>query len=499
MPVFLPIAFLLVQGAIYAFLPSVSATAAFVAMVAAPLLAALALAWRARGESAPARGGWRAMALAMALWALGAFGNFWYEVIDGQQSAMYRDAMLAFNLAVVPLAYLLASDWRRSGHPMVRAIDAGLALTLGVGFFLFTLEMPSESPLGTVEETGVVAMAWLHDAQNVFLFAGALVRWHAAEDVSERSLFRALWSYEALYMAIAFANNHWLALDPSFGAQAGSVVTVSFAVLAWRALAAPSLADAAPRPSPALVRAVRSARPVLLGGAVLILSLFLIRIDYAWGTAGVLIAVIGYGVRNTLAEVRYIEHGEILQREHTELRSIAWTDALTGVANRRALEHALGAAARHEQQGQHPVAVLMVDLDHFKLLNDRYGHLAGDACLRAVAAAMRRALARPGDVLARYGGEEFIALLHEADAAGACVVGERLRAAVEALGIEHAASPFGVVTVSVGVAGAVLNDDASADALVHAADRALYKAKCDGRNRVAMAHEAHAHQARSPG
>jgi diguanylate cyclase (GGDEF)-like protein len=126
----------------------------------------------------------------------------------------------------------------------------------------------------------------------------------------------------------------------------------------------------------------------------------------------------------------------------------------------------------------------MIDIDHFKLLNDRFGHPAGDACLRAVAQALRRALVRPGDVLARYGGEEFIALLHEADAAGALVVAERLRAAVEALGLEHPDSAARVVTVSIGAASAATLGEGTAASLIAAADASLYEAKCGGRNQV---------------
>lgn len=486
MPALLPIAFLLAQAAIFAFLPSISAVAAYLAMVVGPLLAAAALAWRAQSETGPARGGWRVLALSLVLWSIGGFGNFWYEVVEARQLEMYRDPMLAFNLAAVPIAFLLASDWRPIGHPLVKVIDAVLALTLGLAFFLATWALVSPSG-GMPDDAGVMAMVWMFDLQNFVMAAGALVRYRAAEDGPERSLFRALVAYTWVYLAIVVVNNHFLAGNPSFGPQESSVVTVAFALFAWRALVGRASAHDAYRPNPALVRAVRSTRPILLAGVLLIVSLFLIRVDYAMGTVGVLIAVVGYGLRNTLAEVRYIEDGEIAQRQQSELRSIAWTDALTGVANRHALEHALSGAARRELQERQSVAVLMIDIDHFKLLNDRYGHLAGDACLRAVAQSLRQALARPGDVLARYGGEEFIALLHEADASGAHTVGERLRAAVEALRIEHLGSPVGVVTVSIGVAGAVLHDDGAAQALVEAADRALYDAKCEGRNRVVTA------------
>jgi len=232
------------------------------------------------------------------------------------------------------------------------------------------------------------------------------------------------------------------------------------------------------------VRAVRVASPLVLAGVLLIVSLFLIRVSYAAGAAGILIAVIGYGLRNTVAQMRHIERGDTLQRERSELQTLAWTDALTGVPNRYFLDEALDRVWRRDLRARRPLAVLMIDIDHFKLLNDRYGHPTGDACLRQVARVLQSALVRPGDVLARYGGEEFIALIQDADAAGGQVVGERLRAAVEGLRIEHRGSPFGIVTISVGVASATPVGDAAPTSLIQAADRALYEAKCAGRNLV---------------
>jgi len=236
-----------------------------------------------------------------------------------------------------------------------------------------------------------------------------------------------------------------------------------------------------------LTRAVHSASPLFLAGTLLIVSLFLIRVDYGFGAAGVLVAVLGYGLRSTAAQMRHIERADVLQRDRSELQAIAWTDALTGVANRRFLDRALAGGWRSERDASQSLSVLMIDIDHFKLLNDRCGHAAGDACLRAVAQALRLALVRPVDVLARYGGEEFAALLPEADAAGARVVAERLRSAVLALAISNPDSPLGIVSVSIGAASALLPPRASAAALVEAADKALYEAKCAGRNQVRAA------------
>jgi diguanylate cyclase (GGDEF)-like protein len=164
-------------------------------------------------------------------------------------------------------------------------------------------------------------------------------------------------------------------------------------------------------------------------------------------------------------------------------RMQALRDGLTGLANRRCfndrLEHEFARAARNRQ----PLALIMVDLDLFKSFNDRYGHPAGDACLRAVSAAVQSVLRRPGDLAARYGGEEIAILLPETDLAGAVRIVGDMRAAVRSLAIPHDASPHGIVSLSAGVASwSPGRQNATPAWLVEVADAALYAAKALGRN-----------------
>lgn len=486
MPILLlPLALLLLQGGLLVLWPAVAGPAAYVIMVVAPLLAALACGWRAHAEAAPARVGWAALAVSLAVWSVGAFGNLWQELVVGRAYEMYPVSTLAFNLSAVPLAFLLAGEWRERARPAARVLDGVLALALGYAYFRLTWAMLNERD--TPDAASIATMVWLEDAQNLFILAAAVLRWLAAETPTERAVFRSLSAYALVYMALIFGNNHFLAGDPAYGAEHSSVITVAFALLATLALH--RSAPAAPRlHGAALARAVSGGRPMLLAGVLLIVSLFLIRVDYAHGSAGVLIAVAGYALRNAVVQVRHIERGDRLKRERSALQAIAWTDALTGIPNRHYLDQALAGPWARERRAHHPLSVLMIDIDHFKALNDRYGHPAGDACLREVARRLQEALGRPDDVLARYGGEEFIALLHDADAAGAQAVAERLRAAVEALAVEHAGSPFGVVTVSIGAASAAQHGETAR--LIAAADKALYEAKCAGRNRVAHADRA---------
>jgi diguanylate cyclase (GGDEF)-like protein len=484
MSLYLPAAFLLSQLIVLVFFgPSVTGPAAYILMVAAPLLAAVATLWRGRSHSTSVRFGWYALSLALTIWATGAFGNLWQEMVLHRQNEMYRASMLAFNLAVVPTTFLLASDWRLHGRQLLRAVDALVALALGCAYFQYTWIMINDH--SAPAEAGVAYLVWLLDLQNLYLAAAALLRWYVAEERDERDLFRALAVYLLVYFVIVFINDHYFAGNPAFGPQYGTLVTLAFAVLCSLALRAPSPAPVRSVNS-TLVRTIRSGSPILLAVALLTASLFLIRVDYLWGCAGILIAVLGIGVRTTLIQVHQIEHREALRREASALQTIAWTDALTGVPNRHFFTEALARAWRGARRPE-PQAILMIDIDHFKLLNDRYGHPVGDGCLRDVARALQRALVRPDDVLARYGGEEFIVLLRDSPAAGAQVVAERLRAAVQNLRIENAGSPERVVTVSIGVASAELTDEATAARMVADADRALYEAKCAGRNLVKMA------------
>jgi diguanylate cyclase (GGDEF)-like protein len=334
-------------------------------------------------------------------------------------------------------------------------------------------------------EAGVAYLVWLLDLQNLYLAAGALLRWYVAEDRDERDLFRALAVYTLIYFVIVFINDHYFAGNPAFGPQYGTLVTLAFAVLCSFALRAPAAVQVRPVNSN-VVRMVRSGSPILLAVALLTASLFLIRVNYLWGCAGILIAVVGIGVRTTLIQVNQIEHREALRREASALQTIAWTDALTGVPNRHFFTEALARAWR-SGRGREQAAILMIDIDHFKLLNDRYGHPVGDGCLRDVARGLQHALVGPEAVLARYGGEEFIVLLRDTPASGAQVVAEQLRAIVQGLHIENVDCPERVVTISIGVAGAELTDEAAALRLVEEADRALYEAKCAGRNQVRLA------------
>ena len=160
----------------------------------------------------------------------------------------------------------------------------------------------------------------------------------------------------------------------------------------------------------------------------------------------------------------------------------ALRDGLTGLANRRCFNQTIEREFRRAVRTGQPLSLIMMDIDLFKNFNDHYGHPSGDACLRAVSAAVQDVLRRPGDLAARFGGEEIAVLLPGTDAAGAVQVAEDMRACVRALAIRHEASPHDIITLSAGVACWRSGQPATPVWLVGVADAALYAAKARGRN-----------------
>ena len=184
-----------------------------------------------------------------------------------------------------------------------------------------------------------------------------------------------------------------------------------------------------------------------------------------------------------ITEAKHIEAELLVANE--KLNLLAHRDGLTELLTRRAFDEALALEFARGKRGATPLSLLFIDVDWFKRFNDHYGHPAGDECLRAVAGCIKATAQRPTDSAARYGGEEFALILPETDARGAFVIAENLRGKVRDLGLTHAGSEKGIVTVSIGV-GTFDPDSAPIEIadLLRRADEALYGAKAAGRDRV---------------
>ncbi len=237
-------------------------------------------------------------------------------------------------------------------------------------------------------------------------------------------------------------------------------------------------------------------------------SLFMLRIDYMGKPVGLFgcdmvsrerhwqakeqqqARLLGEMLANAIIRRQQLQELNLTQQKlktaNDDLARMAFSDGLTGIANRRLFDERLGDAHAEAMHSGQPLSVMQIDIDHFKLYNDTYGHLAGDECLRKVAQAIDQTLTGERDLAARVGGEEFAVLLPGQDAEHAGQVAERLQAAIRHLAIPHEkATGTRYVTISIGVA--MLKAVQTTHQLMSDADRALYEAKSAGRNRVITA------------
>lgn len=193
-------------------------------------------------------------------------------------------------------------------------------------------------------------------------------------------------------------------------------------------------------------------------------------------------------ISGTLLDITERKQAEEKMKEVNDmLWQLSIMDGLTGIANRRHFDQKLAEEWARGARSAEPLSLIMLDIDHFKLYNDTYGHQGGDDCLRKVAFTLKEAVNRPGDMAARYGGEEFAIILPDTDQKGALEVAEKIRDRIEELEIPHIASKVkDIVTISVGAATIMPTPFLEPSVLISFADKALYQSKENGRNQVQL-------------
>lgn len=461
------LAYLLCHGAAIVWFPANGRVPSFVFLIGAPLLAAAACLLRARRGLA--RGLWNALALGLLLWAGGMVATMHAEVFQANIDATPALGMLLFVLYGVPLTYALAGtehDVRK-----IRFVDAALALALGG---LFAVHTFASATWTGADEAGFARLRTMFDIENAFVAVFSLLGWLAAESASRRRFFRCLAIFALVYGAVAGYVNH---VDTSqYGELVDLIIDVPFLVLAT--FAGPKVGPDRPMRLPGPVaRVLRTASPLILPAALLIVSASIAQDHLALAIAGFFVATLGYGARSVLQQLRGIEEREMLHE-------LARIDALTGLDNRRQFDDTLLREWRRAVRTDEGLAILLIDIDHFKRINDTYGHPTGDLYLREVAQTLARCATRASDVIARYGGEEFAVVLPGASLEQARRIAQRMRAEVEELRLATPAAD-GAVTVSVGIGAVERIASTDPAPLLRAADQALYEAKRGGRNRVA--------------
>jgi diguanylate cyclase (GGDEF)-like protein len=437
-------------------------------LILAPLLAGAACLYRARLGGV---GDWTALGLAMLLWSGGMAASAVSAFLLPDASAISSLSMLLFVLYGVPVIFAVASPDQEPWH--VRLVDGALALVLGYLFFVHTFAFASMSG---ASDTGVANLRLMFDIENLFIALFALVRFGAGMDPARRTFFRALTEFAFLYLAAAAYINH-LQMDTNYGSLIDLVIGLPFLALIWRALQYPYRHADRPHASRWFVKTVRAASPLMLPVTLLAVSGSLVESRLPLAIGGFVVALLGYGLRNVLVQMRSFD-------VHDRLHHLSRIDPLTGLPNRRQFDESLRREWARAGRAGEGFALLMIDIDHFKLLNDNYGHLFGDERLRDVAGALADCATRGSDIVARYGGEEFAVISPSTDASQGAALAETMRAAVERLNLASPATG-GRVTVSVGVGYVEHAGRNEFDAVIEAADAALYDAKRNGRNRVA--------------
>jgi len=385
-------------------------------------------------------------------------------------------ATLAESLAFVPMLFAVASNFSRKDPPAVRWIDAALCLPLACLYFTQTYWLTSSG------SHAIFSILLMNNIRFAFLLACAALQFIASENEEDRRFLYVFFVGLAVNMPLLALRNHYAPFMTTYILDI--LVDLPLLITIFLALHPMPAWVRRFRPRKALAHFVRGGNPILMSLALTLLSIAISRQHFLLGAAGILIGILGYGLRNAVIHSKLLKTEETLLQTQDDLEVMATHDALTGIPNRRSFDTTLEQAWRHAARMGEVLAVLMIDIDFFKALNDTYGHQTGDDCLAGVAREIKSMLPRKVDYVSRYGGEEFAVILPETTADGALQVAERLRSGILALAIPHASSQYEYVTVSIGAAAGSATDTTNACSLLKAADEALYRAKSSGRNQT---------------
>lgn len=369
---------------------------------------------------------------------------------------------------------------------LLNCAQIGLALVLA-WFMLYRMSM-SPGLAATI-------MGRIYGSACALLAIMSLLRSLCWITLEERQTLRwisvFLWTYLPVELGMDYLTQYR-------GLKAGTMLdlawSIPFGLAGWGALNLPLgwEADNGRRHMGRIRLLVECACPLLLNAGIFVLAAVVMRQHIVLGLVALASLLIIQGLQSALVQTNYLSGRLLLLDRELELRTanvalerLALRDPLTGIANRRCFDAEFESAWRSASRRREPLALLLVDVDYFKGVNDRHGHTYGDECLRALAQAMDLQARRPDDMVARLGGEEFLFLLPDTDESGAVAMAVHLQSAVQELDLANDASPFERrLTVSVGLAVWFPESGMGKADLMEAADKALYQAKNQGRNRI---------------
>jgi diguanylate cyclase (GGDEF)-like protein len=441
-----------------------------------------------------------------ALWILVACGFFLsiggqiqdsYDILLVQQPSTATMADFFFLIYGIPILLAISFTNEEADLGVLFWLDGAQAIVAAILiYFQIYSVLPSTGHSIAISTTSLM---YIYNVENLTLAGAVTLRLFGNPAPVKRRFYIALsiylWSYAGVALILGYLE---LERNMAQGLQDvfwGLPCLLLLAALLFQpeGLSAGDEANKVSNRSIALL--LDNLSPVLFTLVIVIMGARIAPV-YPWiGFATITIAVALYGLRAALLQSKYLrsQHdlassGRALEDAIDQLRDISIRDGLTGIYNRRHFDEVLLAEWKRSIRTEKPLSLLLIDVDWFKKLNDRYGHPEGDECLKKIAEQLSKILRRSSDTLARYGGEEFAAILPETTKENAQLIADAMRLSVEDLKIKNEGSKGArVVTVSIGVCSENAMLSRPAEELLNAADAALYRAKKQGRNRVQVA------------
>lgn len=436
------------------------------------------------------------------LWALLAAGFLLsiigqvQSTVDALTTAHHKTAFTAdFFFLVYGIPVLLAISWPNDDAGLKSFFWFDTAQALIAALLLYLLIFSNVEPFGRPNPISAAALMNLYNVENFTLAAVTSLRLLAKPARSKKlfydNLALYLWAYAAVALVLGYVE---LKLDWPEGLQ--DVAWALPCLIFLGALAflpdnsrIDQVGSSDRHRSAALL--IDNLSPILFTILIVIMGLRITPDHRIIGYASITLTVVLYGLRSAFLQGKYTQSQRELSKSSLallkavdRLREQSIRDGLTGVHNRRHFDEKLLVEWQRSLRAHLCLSLLLIDIDNFKNLNDRYGHQEGDECLKKIAQKLAEHPRRPGDLIARYGGEEFSVVLPCTDQNGAMEIAEAMRAAVAGmkLPVVNAA-----VTISIGVCAQVANSNGSIEEFLSMADAALYRAKRQGRNRVELA------------
>ena len=468
-----------------AFFPHAALDISYVFFFVISFATASACAWRAAHIAPGIRLNWILTASSVAIWSVADVIEAYNEHFNQLPPSVATPDSFFYFFAGIPILLAISAPEERQfsrlffGLDILQAIAAGYLAYIAI-FSVLPFSMQPFRPLSTN------LLVWIFDIEHFglgILTAGRIfmsVR-HSYERRFSFILFVYLWTYSIGTLWY----NHTVGLTNS-ASTFDFVLDIPFIALTLGAIffASPALSRQPVFAEPHIQFStfVDNTRPIALGLVLVALSAIIAgqHLDIALGF--IFGSFLLYGARSALLQSRFRQSQIQLEQARDRLEEMAMKDGLTGIANRRSFDQRLAFEWGRARRNGLTLSLLLIDIDHFKQINDTYGHITGDEYLKEIATSLRSVLHRTPDLFARYGGEEFAALLPETDAAGARDVAAYMCAAIS--GKLPGAEKGSHVTISIGLTTWDPREEASSEDIVETADKALYLAKQNGRNRV---------------